>query len=109
MNRGESSSKIDKRSVSDENEEIVVSSDEEQIIPNNKKIKLLKVQRNTKPFSEIWDYYEKAHKKIMDIMRSFVFIARQNGQEESHKKWKCTWQMNAYNIPKRYQDTGVKL
>jgi hypothetical protein len=63
MNRGESSSKMDKRSVSDENEEIVVSSDEEQIIPNNKKIKLLKVQRNTKPFSEIWDYYEKGAQK----------------------------------------------
>ncbi|GBB89019.1 hypothetical protein RclHR1_15660001 [Rhizophagus clarus] len=66
MNRGESSSRKNKRPVSNENnenEEIVVSSDEEQITRNNKKLKLSTTQKNTKPFSEIWEYYEKGLQK----------------------------------------------
>jgi hypothetical protein len=76
MNRGESSSKTDKRPVSNENEEIVVSSDEEQITPNNKKIKLSKVQRNTKSFSEIWNYYEKGAQKNNGHYEAICFYCK---------------------------------
>jgi len=56
--------------ISDENEEIMISSDEEQqAVSKNKKVKLLEKQKmqnksiNTKPFSEVWDYYEKGARK----------------------------------------------
>uniref|UniRef100_U9T1A5 Uncharacterized protein n=1 Tax=Rhizophagus irregularis (strain DAOM 181602 / DAOM 197198 / MUCL 43194) TaxID=747089 RepID=U9T1A5_RHIID len=56
MNSGESSSKKGKRPVSDENTEIIASSDEEQITPNNKKIKLPKsvVDRLDKKVLKAW-------------------------------------------------------
>ena len=53
--------------ISSKNEEIIVSSDEKQqaISKNKKKLRLSEKQKiqnkniNTKPFSEIWKYYEK--------------------------------------------------
>lgn len=45
MNRGENSLRKGIRPVSDKNEEILVSSDEEQMTPNNKKITLSKIQK----------------------------------------------------------------
>ncbi|CAG8754365.1 17720_t:CDS:2 [Rhizophagus irregularis] len=76
MNSGESSSKKGKRPVSDENTEIIASSDEEQITPNNKKIKLPKVQKNTKPFSEIWEYYERGAQKNNGHYEAICFYCK---------------------------------
>ena len=118
MNSGESSLGKGKRPrISSEIEEIVVpSSDEERqaTSKNKKKVKLPEKQAiqnkniSTKPFSEIWDYYEKVRKETMDITKLLVHIASQNGQEESHKKWKHIWQINVCYVLKKYQDTGVK-
>ncbi|GBB86821.1 hypothetical protein RclHR1_13270003 [Rhizophagus clarus] len=64
MNCGESNSGMGKRPVINENEKLIVSSGEENTTPNNnKKIKLSKTPKNTKPFSEIWEYYEKGVQK----------------------------------------------
>ncbi|CAB4392255.1 unnamed protein product [Rhizophagus irregularis] len=76
MNSRESSSKKGKRPVSDENTEIIASSDEEQITPNNKKIKLPKVQKNTKPFSEIWEYYERGVQKNNGHYEAICFYCK---------------------------------
>ncbi|GES99151.1 ribonuclease H-like domain-containing protein [Rhizophagus clarus] len=79
MNRGENSSKKNKRPVSNENnenEEIVVSSDEEQITRNNKKLKLSTTQKNTKPFSEIWEYYEKGLQKSNGHYEAICFYCK---------------------------------
>ncbi len=68
MDYRESSLTGGKRSrIPSENKEIIVSSDEEQqeISKNKKKLRLSEKQKiqnkniNTKPFSEIWKYYEK--------------------------------------------------
>ncbi|GET00860.1 ribonuclease H-like domain-containing protein [Rhizophagus clarus] len=79
MNRGESSSRKNKRPVSNENnenEEIVVSSDEEQITRNNKKLKLSTTQKNTKLFSEIWEYYEKGLQKSNGHYEAICFYCK---------------------------------
>jgi hypothetical protein len=63
MNRGESSSGKGKRPVtSGENEEILVSSGEEEQQEMSRHKKKSK-NNNTKPFSEIWEYYEKGSVK----------------------------------------------
>ncbi|GBB97103.1 hypothetical protein RclHR1_29120002 [Rhizophagus clarus] len=94
MNHEESSSRKNKRPVSNknnENEEIVVSSDGEQITQNNKKLKLSTTQKTQNLFQKSGNIMKKVYKRVMDIMKLFVSIARQNGQEENHKKWKHTW------------------
>ncbi|GES95126.1 ribonuclease H-like domain-containing protein [Rhizophagus clarus] len=79
MNRGESSSRKNKSPVSNENnenEEIVISSDEEQITRNNKKLKLSTTQKNTKLFSEIWEYYEKGLQKSNGHYEAICFYCK---------------------------------
>ncbi|CAG8755942.1 ribonuclease H-like domain-containing protein [Rhizophagus irregularis DAOM 181602=DAOM 197198] len=77
MNCGQSSSGKGKRPVINENEELIVSSDEENTIPNNnKKIKLSKTPKNTKPFSEIWEYYEKGAQKNNGHYEAICFYCK---------------------------------
>lgn len=77
MNCGESGSGKGKRPVINENEELIVSSGEENTTPNNnKKIKLSKTPKNTKPFSEIWEYYEKGVQKNNGHYEAICFYCK---------------------------------
>src|SRR3954452_17898356 len=68
MDNGESSSEKGKRPrIFNEKEEVIVSSDEEQMLDKNsnppKKQKVQYKNVCTRPFSEIWEYYEKGTQK----------------------------------------------
>jgi hypothetical protein len=71
---GESSSGKGKRPVLDRNEEIIVSSDEEQ--SDNKNVKRLKIHKATKPFSEVWEYYEKGARKSNGHHEAICFYCK---------------------------------